>query len=244
MFRNMKLSSKLTLGFGIVLVISAAVILVGTTYMNQIAAATKGMFDHPYTVHTEILRVQRNIIDMDRELGYILMETDAVMNPSALLAHAEEIDRLEAEAFEAFEPLYDRFLGDRALLDAALAAIEDWKPIRDEIIRLQRSGLTIQAANMDEEVNGPHMELIEEHIQEVVDFARNSASNFNEEAQRDAGFARSLILALFAVMAAVGILVAVVITRGITGPVSRLLSFTQEIAGGNLAVAAVDYQSR
>ncbi|NLJ79636.1 MAG: HAMP domain-containing protein, partial [Firmicutes bacterium] len=42
----------------------------------------------------------------------------------------------------------------------------------------------------------------------------------------------------------VGILVAVVITRGITGPVSRLLSFTQEIAGGNLAVAAVDYQSR
>ncbi len=240
MFRNLKLSMKLSLGFALVLILSVAVTVVGIFYMNKIADGTKMMFEHPYTVHTEILRGQRDIINIDREIGYILTAD----NSQIMQEKSKEIDKLVEEVLAAFDVLYDRFLGDHQLLDIALAAITDWKPIRDEVIRLQMSGNNNEAMTLDEEKNAPQIQLIEDSIQKIVDFARNSATNFNNEAQADAATARALVLGLLAIVFVVGVLSAIIITRSITQPVSRLLAFTREISNGNLAAEPVDYKSR
>ena len=239
MFRNLKLSMKLTFGFAMVLILSLAVTVVGVVYMNRIGDSTRMMYDHPYTVHTEILQVQRNIINIDRELGYLLTEDDR----QVIQARSRNIDELEQEALDAFDLLYERFLGDARLLDKVNEALVVWKPIRDEVLRLKLSGQDLLAVNFDVQQNAPQIELIENLLQDVVDFAKGSAANFKTEADEDVQNAVTLVLSLLGAVFVVGILSAVMITRSITRPVAALLTFTQGIAQGNLALAAVDYKS-
>ncbi|HHY09914.1 MAG TPA: methyl-accepting chemotaxis protein [Firmicutes bacterium] len=240
MFRNLKLSMKLTVGFALVLLISTVVTVVGIGYMNQIADSTRQMYEHPYAVHTEILRVQGNVIDIDRTLARILVATDVEL----LAENVATIDELEQDIIATFDVIKELALGEHELLDTALTAILDWKEIRDEIIRYREIGLRDLAFNSDVEENAPHIELIEGHIQEIVRAAQASAADFNEAASRDAGEARNLVLILLGLSYVVAIAVVYVITRGITRPVNRLLSFAQEISQGNLAVDDVDYKSR
>lgn len=88
------------------------------------------------------------------------------------------------------------------------------------------------------------IELVESSIQKVVDDTRVRAEDFNASASDSAASATLTVLGLLVTAYVVAIVAAVVITRSITRPVSLLLSFTQEIAAGNLGVSDVAYQSR
>lgn len=239
MFKNLKLSVKLALGFILVLLVSTIVSLVAITYLNQMADSTKLMYDQPYAVHTSILRVQRNITAIGREMKDVLMISDS----SALEANEANITELENEVYSEFEILYDRFKGDHAILDSALEAFQAWQPVREDIVRLMRLGIIMQANNIVEEREDPLLEEIESRIQEVVALAENAALEFAETATSDAASARSMVIGLLILAYVIAFAGAAAITLSITRPVSRLVEFTQEIAKGNLAVEESDYES-
>ncbi len=240
MFRHLKLSMKLTLGFTLVLLLTTVVAVVGIVYLNQIADGTQRMINHPYTVHTEILRAQRNIIAIGREMKDVVINTDRL----ALENNIKTIDELEKVALEAFDLLYERFLGERAMIERAHQAVIDWKPIRDEAINLQLAGRQADANRVITDKGAPQIQLIEERIQAVVDFARNTTENFRLSAIQDAKTARNILLMTLAVVYLIAIIAGATITRGITKPVTSLLSFSQAIASGDLSVADVDYESK
>ena len=50
-------------------------------------------------------------------------------------AYAAKINQLQAQVMGNFDTLYERFMGDHALIDAAVKAFKDWEPIRSEVIR-------------------------------------------------------------------------------------------------------------
>lgn len=239
-YRNLKLSTKLTIGFALVLLLSTVVTFVSIVSMGKIAESTQGLFDRPYTVHTGSLRIQRNIIAMDREMKDIIRST----NRETIQNHGLIIDEYEAEVLQEFELLYERFVGDQTVLDRAFQVINDWKPIRDETIRLQRTGKYVDAATLTTDTGNVQVDLIEEAMGEVVALAQNAAITYNETAQSDANNARQTVIILLALAYVVAILGAAVITISITKPVSSLLTFAREIANGNLALADIDYKSR
>ncbi|HHY10633.1 MAG TPA: methyl-accepting chemotaxis protein [Firmicutes bacterium] len=240
MYRNLKLSNKLMLGFAIVLIISTAVTAVAIVGMNRIAVTLRTMHDHPYTVHTAALRVQRNIIDMDRQLGYIL----TTPYKDEIEEYAAVIDELEEEVLQAFDLLFERFRGDRELLEQSLLIITDWKATREQVIERQLAGLQGRAREMYAMVNAPHIDTITASVQEIVELAEGSAGDFLAASASDAAASRNLVLILLAASYLAAVLVVLAITRGITRPIGQLLAFAREIANGNLAVDAVAYQSR
>ncbi len=239
-YRNLKLSNKLMLGFAIVLIISTAVTAVAIVGMNRIAVTLRTMHDHPYTVHTAALRVQRNIIDMDRQLGYIL----TTPYKDEIEEYAAVIDELEEEVLQAFDLLFERFRGDRELLEQSLLIITDWKATREQVIERQLAGLQGRAREMYAMVNAPHIDTITASVQEIVELAEGSAGDFLAASASDAAASRNLVLILLAASYLAAVLVVLAITRGITRPIGQLLAFAREIANGNLAVDAVAYQSR
>lgn len=240
MFRRLKLSWKLALGFTLILLQSTLVTVIAINYMAQIGSSTQNLYNHPYTVSTSILTVKSNVIAIDREMKEIVRST----NRDTIKTHGDEIDALELEILESFELMYERFLGDTEILDSTLAVINEWKPIRDEIIRLQRVGRYVDATTMVRDEGVPQVELIEEEIERVLEWARLSAANFVELAEQDAKQARSLVLLFLAGAYGLAIIIGFVVTRGITVPVRRLLAFTKEITQGNLGVAAIEYKNR
>ncbi len=236
----MKLSFKLGLGFALVLILSTVATVSGLIYLNSAADSTRQLYEHPYTVHTEILKTQGNIIAIDRHMKDIALTTDSTAVQELIVA----IDGLEQDIFAAFDLLYERFRGDQALLDSALQAVRDWKVVRDEILHLENAGLKEQADALQKSAGAEQVQLIEQRIQAVVDLARDSAGRFNVEAALDANNARALVLIILAVAYVMAILAGLIITRSITRPLGALLSFAHELGDGNLTIADADYKSR
>lgn len=240
MFRNLKLGRKFALGFVLVLLLSTAVTVVGIVSLNRVADSTHGLYDHPYTVHTEILNIKANIIAMDRHMKDIAL-TDNLGQRQLWIAR---IDELEEAAFESFDVLYNRFQGDPAILDNAKQAVLAWQDIRGEILHLENSGNLAQAAGLRRGQGAKQVGLIEDHIQTIVEMAANSASRFNAEAGQDANRARTLVVILLGAVYLAAAVAGTIITRSVTVPVAQLLTFTHEIADGNLTVADAAYKSK
>ena len=180
MFRNLKLRSKLATGFILVLLLCTFVCWVGLSYLNEVADNTRLMYEQPYTVHTSILRIQRNIAAMGREMKEVLVITDS----SDLELIQAKIDELEQEVYDEFELLYEQFTGDHAILDSALEAFSEWKPVREEVVRLMGLGIIYHANVASEEREKPLLDHIEARIQEIVELAEQSAWDFAEDAQQ------------------------------------------------------------
>lgn len=238
--KNLKLSRKLLIGFALVLILSTVVAWVSFMYMGQLAQSTEGLFNEPYTIHTSALSIQRNIIAIDREMKDIIRVTGR----DVINEHAAIIDEYDLEIMEEFELLYERAPDNTQVLDQALEVINEWKPIRDEIIRLQRLGRMFDSVSMAREESDVHVILIEEAIQEVVDLARQSAFEFNAAAQRDAENASQIVLSILILAYVVGLIAIFFVTRSITTPVERLVTFAQEIAQGNLSVEQTGFNGR
>lgn len=240
MFRNLRLSKKMILGFALVLIVSTVVTGSAIFYMGRIADTTDTMFNYSYTAHVNALEAQANINAMARDMKDVVLTPDKNLRNS----YYENIDQLEQQVLQNFDVLYERYLGDHSLLDAALQAFKDWKPIRDEVIYYIELGQQERAANVSRSMGNAQIELVESSIQKVVDDTRVRAEDFNASASDSAASATLTVLGLLVTAYVVAIVAAVVITRSITRPVSLLLSFTQEIAAGNLGVSDVAYQSR
>ncbi len=240
MFRNLKLAYKLILGFAFVLLLITLVTVTGIVYMDRIADSIEEMHEYPYTAAETALAVQAKIISMGREMKDLVLAED----PLAVQEHLQKVELLEQEVLQEFEFLYERYLGDHALLDAAVEAFMSWKPIRDETINFKRFGMTSQAAKATRERGTPHAQLIEGYIQQIVDDALNMAAAFKDEARSNADSAKGIVLLLLAAAYIVAAVAAVTITRSITKPVSQLVSLAEEITAGNLAGVPVDYRTR
>ncbi|HHU61825.1 MAG TPA: methyl-accepting chemotaxis protein [Natronincola sp.] len=240
MLKNLKLSMKLTIGFVLVLLLCTIVIVIGIAYLNQITNTTQLMYDHPYAVHTSSLSLQRNVINIDREISNILNTADRARMQQSV----ENIGVLEQEVLANLDILHERFLGDHAILDQMQEAFNLWKPIRDEVVKLQTSGLIIQALNLNEKENANQIGVIEGILSEIVELAADSSYSFNQNAQRDAVAARKAVITILLIVYLIAGAAIFYITKSVTTPVNRLLSFAKEISLGNLAVQSVDYQSR
>lgn len=240
MFRNLTLAKKLILGFALVLVVGSVVTGFAILYMNRIASNTDTMFHYSYTATATALQAQARVTAMSREMKDLILTTDS----TARKGHISKVNELNDKVLADFNTLYERFLGDPALIDAALKAFNDWEPIRDEVFRFLDLGLEENAAQISRNEGAAQIQLVERAIQEVVRDAMLRAENFNQEAQRSASSATSTVVGLMVLACATAVLATFLITKSITRPAAKLLALTNEIADGNLAVADVDYKSK
>lgn len=240
MFRNLRLAYKLILGFAVVLLVCLTVTVVAVFYMDRIADDTETMYNHPYTsidnAQTSLVRV----ILMSREMKDMILAADA----SERQAHLDKINQFHESTLAGLNSLYQSFMGDPALIDAAIKAFRDWEPIRNEVIRYLNMGQAELAAEVTRTRGTPQVELVETAIRQVIEDARQRAANFNAQARQSASEATTTVVLLLMVAVAVAVLATYVITRSLTRPTVKLLALANEISRGNLAAEDVDYQSK
>lgn len=240
MLRNLKLRNKLIFGFALVLVLSTIVTGVSIFYMGNLAQTTEQMYDNPHMAVTTALEIQANIMYIGKEIAEYVYADSAELQQ----AYLDHIDALEAEVYADFETLREVFMGDPALIDAALAAFQEWEPLRAEVIRLKKIRLTSDAFWYLRERSTPHVTVIEELVQQVVDHARVRAEAFKLDAGVQAQDAQQVVFTLLIIAYVVAVLVIYFITRSITRPVNAIMEMTQEISKGNLAVAKLTHDSK
>jgi methyl-accepting chemotaxis protein len=240
MFKDMRVASKLALGFGIVIAMLVAVILTGITSMAKINDATTEVVDDRYPKVRSSMEMQRNTLNVGRLMRNMLLNEDAVQRQKSL-------DGIEAarasnnKILDTLDPVVKTPRG-RQVLDLIHADRKAMAVIYDEFFRLVRVDTTQAKAYLYSDFVPANDQLIK-HLEEFAAFQTELMGKSRQRATEAFDSARIIMIAAGAAALVVAMLLGYLITRSLLRQLGGEPAYAAEVvtrvAAGDLTVAVV-----
>ena len=235
MLKNLELSKKLILGLGIMVAISAAMMIIAIVSLHDIGGLVNRLYQSPFTVSTQSIMLQKEIQNMGREIrGMVLYE-----DPS----YFDSILASSGRAKANLALVEKRFLGDQQLILDMYQSLDEIEAAGKEINRLVAGGKIEEAKNSADIDFRTAMKSGIETSQEIVDFALDKALEFNEDAGIALENATVMLIVLLVVMVVLCMGVTTVLSRAVSRPISQLTDAAKKLAAGALNIE-IDYYSK
>lgn len=245
-FSNMKIGTRLGMGFGLILILLVISTLVGNRSMGKI----QGDMNQIYNVNVVSMELAYDMLDsmavISRETRTILLleDVNAKQEPSSKI---EEARAMYNKDFAKLKEM-DNTVEGKALLANVEKAIESAKISNDKVVNLGLAGKNAEAVSVITKEAMPGMARIEELLKNVVNYQEErSKVRFNEAAQL---YARTRLFMLInggiAIILGIFIswLITFIITRSITNPLKIAVDVAEQIAARNLRVDVPVNKSR
>ncbi|WP_255317171.1 ATP-binding protein [Candidatus Magnetobacterium casense] len=225
MLKNVKIGTRLSVGFFMVFLLLTSTVLFGISRVDHLYSLINKMYGHLFTVTRAILDIKDNINKIDDFM-------DLIVNGKYLSnidKYSLNIDALEKKVYEDFDIISKCFLGDKALHDSELRLYSKWKPVRDEIIAFVKAGKTDEAKEIFDGRYTLDKKGVKKATNAIVDSSKENADVlFNHAGTTTKDVLDSMrIFLLLAVI--ISVLIAYLITRSITVPLSTLNTAAIEI---------------
>jgi methyl-accepting chemotaxis protein len=227
---NMRIGIRLGLGFALLILLLTILGLISINTIDGLSQQIDRFYRHPFTVNTEMLRIDANLVRMHRSMKDVAL----AQNVEGIEAAARKVDELESRVYDAFKIVKERFLGDKSTVEEAERSFKEWKPIRDEVIRLMKAGDRVKAAEITKTRGAALVEHCSNTIHAILEFSRGKAEAFVNNADKMQQDAIKLTLVMMIGAILVGVLVAWRTARGITGPLAAAVMLSDQLATGNL----------
>jgi len=179
MFKNMTIRGKMILLVGLFILLWCSIAIFSVNQVNTVGNLTDNMYQHPFLVTDIVDDVHINLLKIDIALQDMALLKDTKYTD----VFEQNIDELERESFELLNTAKDLFLGDKQKFEDMIETFSAWKPIRDEIILLARSGEIEKAAEIIEEKEAKYVSDLEEESNNLREFADTTALEFNNSAR-------------------------------------------------------------
>ena len=239
MFSRIKLAKRLGIGFGAIIFLLTLVAFFSLLEMHRLTNTNKMMYEHPFTVSNVVLRVDGDIVRIHRAMKDVALAEDTADIESARQA----VDVLENNIISDFKIISARFLGNEAMYQNAEKLFLDWKPIRDEVIDLMRTGRKSQAADITKNKGASHVEKISGAMEALNNFAQMKAIEFFNDSQES--FQRGFSLTIFFLITAIaiGVVLTVSITISVVRPIKEIVEISNAFSKGDLT-HQITYQAK
>lgn len=235
MLKNLELSKKLILGLGIMVAISAAMMIIAIVSLHDIGGLVNRLYQSPFTVSTQSIMLQKEIQNMGREIRGMVLYEDPSYFDSVLASSGR------AKANLAL--VEKRFLGDQQLILDMYQSLDEIEAAGKKINRLVAGGKIEEAKNSADIDFRTAMKSGIETSQEIVDFALDKALEFNEDAGIALENATVMLIVLLVVMVVLCMGVTTVLSRAVSRPISQLTDAAKKLAAGALNIE-IDYYSK
>jgi signal transduction histidine kinase/DNA-binding response OmpR family regulator/HAMP domain-containing protein len=198
---------------------------------DRLAQQTEEIYNHP-------LKVRRALGDLNTEIQSIhkgmksLMLSESEAETEQIL---QEMENDKAVAFKQFDIVYERFLGDKKLVDEAYNQFVKWNTIRDETIRIFRSGdkQTALERTKPNGVGGSQAVVVMECVSRIDELSIKFGDKFYQDSLKNKVQLRQQMVFVFAIVLALTFLIVYVLTRGINRPLEDLTYVTKQFSEGN-----------
>lgn len=235
MLKNLELSKKLILGLGIMVAISAAMMIIAIVSLHDIGGLVNRLYQSPFTVSTQSIMLQKEIQNMGREIRGMVLYEDPSYFDSVLASSGRAKAKLAL--------VEKRFLGDQQLILDMYQSLDEIEAAGKEINRLVAGGKIEEAKNSADIDFRTAMKSGIETSQEIVDFALDKALEFNEDAGIALENATVMLIVLLVVMVVLCMGVTTVLSRAVSRPISQLTDAAKKLAAGALNIE-IDYYSK
>jgi len=232
MFQNMKVSTRLLMGFGIVILIMVGIVVTSVTQMNVMDTAVNNVNRSSQNIESA-LRILDGVNSMRR------FQLSALASAGA--ERAKELDRVTATGQSvikiAEEVLkFQRRAETKKLAADMLADAQAYAKGNEKLISLAKED---KGEEMKALVQGDERKVQRQSIEAVEAFLKvqeETKESRLKEAQSATGFAEKVMYSLLAVSLLIGGAIAMWITRSITVPLSQAVNVTERMTQGDLTV--------
>lgn len=234
-FTNWRIGAKMVIGFGVVLVIAAAMGFASLNSMSKLSGLTSFLYTHPLTVtkvlyeaKVEVAAIQNNILNT-----LLMTENTNVDRITGEIAQSERIiaDRLAAAK--------EKFLGDKWEFTATERSLAEWKPIYAEIIALADAGKKKDALELVDVKGASQIAVVNQRMDMLLDFSTKKAVAVMENANATNRWISFVTIALLVGTILLSVAVAYLTTRAIAVPLRKLNAAMLDLAQGRNDVEVV-----
>ena len=229
---DLKISTQLKIGLGIILAFIMLLGIIAITHTNLMWQEMFGLYQHPIKVSKAVVEVKADVLAIRSGMKELFLsendqDTQTVMKKMA---------GYEADAQQQFGIMFERYLGPRKDIEELHTTFMQWKTIREETIRLFRSGETAKAVQRTKSsgIGGAHAEQLLSKVQKVSDFAMNKANEFFEDATRLHDSLHRQIILIICLLTALTAGIGYYLFTSIRNPMNKLTTAAQQFQKGNL----------
>ena len=231
-FANLKIGTRLGLGFAVILVLLAVIVGIGIGRLSSLNDRVNDLSDNHIPklldenewiiAMLQTARQTRNMLILD-DPGKIKQEVEGVMG-------------LKEKRRECMERLQKTIVtpGGKAALQAVIEARAAYTPHEDEFLRLVSAGDMTTAKSVLLEKARPTQLAYIDAIYKLIDNQKILIKNVSEKASDDYQTGNFVMSALLGGALLIGVLYAIVVTRSITRPMNEAVKVAQTVAAGDL----------
>ncbi|MDB5989992.1 MAG: methyl-accepting chemotaxis protein [Herbaspirillum sp.] len=233
MFKNMKLGLRLGLGFGMILCFAAALALTGARTLYSVLSGfrvvTNDVLPRKEIANQAIERAN----DYARAFSIIIVSSGRPGVDPVSIKNAEGIISGPKVASNGITALQDQVptAEERSLLVKAEGNRAAYVKSRNKVMELSKAGQNDQALDlMFNETNNLQTVYIQS-LKTFIEYENRALKDASDAAEKTAGFAQKMLIAIFMAVLAFGLFIAVAITRGLLKSLGGEPEYATEIAG-------------
>lgn len=227
---DIKIGSRILLGFSIIMFISSLTILFSLKQINNLRKNTEKLHDHPLAVSNAIREVSINLFFINQYL-------EDIIHDKKTSEYSEILDRIEKKIIDSrvnFNIVSEKYLGDSLDIKMAYAVFNDLNITIDTIILKTQAKEMILANEIMEGKFQEQSIILTGYVNKIAEFARNKAQIFLDETLAYQQKSLRLLLIFLMMIMVAGVLIGIIIYKSINQPLEMLRSGIKKMSEGDL----------
>jgi methyl-accepting chemotaxis protein len=231
-FANLKIGQRLALGFGLVILLMLALTTIGVTQITHINGSIEEMARNYYPKTVMANAIKGALNDTARSMRNLLFMSVAD-EVKAELATIDRSGRTIGDTLARFEKAASS-AEDKRLLKDVRDAREKYIPILNDYVKLIKDGQIEQARDLTLPQIAPFQQKYFEALDKLIAAEGGLMEQAGTQAEAISRNTRMLMIALAAIAGVLAVLVGVLVTHGITRPLTAAVGVARRVAGGDL----------
>ena len=233
MFKNMRIASKLALGFGLVLVLLGVIAYTGITRM----ASVQANFDEVLNNNNVQISLANDMRDQINDIARAVRNVMLTEDQEIMRTQVDRIREARAKYSDARDKLAASVTSEvgKKLLAEINEQQNQTRPLVDKAMELGLANKNAEAAVVLFKEVTPVQDKLLGSLDVIIERQEAQSADLAQQARADYQSALNLMLGLAASAVLAGVVLAWIITRSITKPLAESLAVASAIASGDLS---------
>ncbi len=178
---NIKISKLISIYLSVIFLV-ITIFMVSSLYsLNTLWNNTDSLYNHPLKVSEAVGEISVDVLSIHRDIRQLPIEDDLMIIEKLI----NEMDVYDAKILQVLPILSEKYLGPKADIENITEALNKWKSIRNETIRLYRAGQIEEVVKRVKAsgVGGEQATIVANYLSVIRDFASNKADSLYLSAQ-------------------------------------------------------------
>lgn len=173
---------KLSLSFLLIILLFLSFGIVTIKGLFTLGHLTRTIYEHPLVVSNASLNAALNIAKMHRSMKDVVLAN----SPEEIDTALKDVAESEQIVYQQLDIIRENILGEEGLLleKQTRQLFENWKPIRQEVVRLLESESPKEAMLITKTKGADHVAKLDGEMLALSSYARNKATNFLQHAEK------------------------------------------------------------